>query len=319
MGLRPDILAEWCFNFTKAGAPLALTIYRLSMEQGEIVSSYSYAALLYRGAKGVPADKVRGRAILESLANVNKKATINKNGFAPAMAAMGGIYARDDGNMEMAEKYYVRAAQCGVPDAQLALGRMYLNGELPYNPSKAKLYLQVAAENDRATDKANAETHFMLGSLEQRMGKPDVKRAFQHFQKAASKGLPEAQYNVGQSYFVGMGVPKNDALAVEYWKMSAQQGFGLAQLSLGAYYFQDEVPQEQTIPGSEASAGGDKPATTKHVWDSSKKDLLQAQKWFTLASRRSGDLGLEGKRLRGKVEEAMRKGKGARDGKCTIM
>ncbi|KAG0257725.1 hypothetical protein BG011_003795 [Mortierella polycephala] len=323
-------LATWSLQYTKDGPPLALALLKIATANGDILSRYSYGVLLYRGAKHIPADPVKGRAILESLA---KPRNNRSRGLPLAMSTLAGIYARDDKNFEAARDMYLAAANQGVVEARVALGRMYLNGELPQDVAMARKCFQMVVKADDGC----AEAHFLLGALEmQQIGaegagtageatQPNYKAAFQHYQKAASKGLAEAQYNVGRAYLTGMGVPKNDALAVEYWKMAGQQGFGLAQLSLGAYYFQDESPQEESESQGSDSEGvaATKKARTvvKHEWDSSKKDLMQAQKWFTLASRRPGQLGLEGKRLRAQVDEAIRKGGASKNGgrMCAIM
>ncbi|KAF8929446.1 hypothetical protein BGZ58_008936 [Dissophora ornata] len=298
-------------DFANNGAPLAFALLKIAVDSGDIISRYSYGAMLYRGAKGVPADPVKGRAIIESLAKPSVKSRMH--GLPWAMSTLASIYARDDKNYEAARDMYLKAANAGVVEARVSLGRMYLSGELPRDSVMARKCFEMAVKADE-----NAEASFLLGSLEMNEEKPNFKTAFQHYQKAASKGLAEAQYNVGQAYFRGLGVAKNDALAVEYWKMSGQQGFGLAQLSLGAYYFQDETPQEQK-EGVEGEGADTK--AVKHVWDPSKKDLMQAQKWFTLASRRPGVLGLEGKRLKGQVDEQIKHGGGgSRNGRpCVIM
>lgn len=280
----------------------------------------------------MPRDAALGRAIIQSLATPSKSRAGFK-GLPWAMVTLGGICARDDQNFEAARDWYQMAGERGVVEARIALGRMYLSGELPRDVALAKKYFQSAISSGSGSGASGtgddyAEAHFMLGALEMNENPtPNHKLAFQHYQRAASKGLAEAQYNVGQAYFRGLGVPKNDALAVEYWKMSGQQGFGLAQLSLGAYYFQDETPAEPTATTTtneqetDAAADDSKPKLTKHVWDPSKKDLMQAQKWFTLASRRPGQLGLEGQRLKEQVDEALRRGGGAsKNGRmCTIM
>ncbi|KAG0006841.1 hypothetical protein BGZ65_002977 [Modicella reniformis] len=301
-------MASWALQYTRDGAPLAFVLLKMSVDHGDIFSRYSYGAMLYRGARGVPADPVKGRAIIESMAKPSPSSPIHPLPWA--MSTLATIYARDDGNFEAARDMYLAAANAGVVEARVALGRMYLSGELPRNIAKAKKCFELAVKMDD-----NGEAHFLLGVLEMSEKKPNISAAFQHYQKAASKGLPEAQYNLGLAYFQGVGVPKNDALAIEYWKMSGQQGFGLAQLSLGAYYFQNETTQEQKDP----KTGEIK--VIKHEWDPTKKDLMQAQKWFTLASRRLGQLGLEGKRLKAHVDEAIKKGGGrSRDGHaCTIL
>lgn len=289
------------------GAALAFALFKILVDDGDHASHYSYGVLLYRGAKGVPADPVKGRAIIESIAK--PRPHVPSNARHHAQMVMGSIYAREDKNYEAAREMYQAASSAGIMGAKVSLGRMYLSGELPKDPTKAKRYFDQAIAIEE-----NREAYFLLGVLEMEKEKPNIDTAFRNFEKAASKGLPEAQYNLGLAYFRGAGVPKNDALAVEYWKMAGQQGFGLAQLSLGAYYFQDETPIEQKDP----KTGEVK--LVMHEWDYSKRDLMQAQKWFTLASRRPGDLGLEGKRLKARVDEAIRKGGRSRDGRsCIIM
>lgn len=324
-GLAVHELASWSLQYTRDGAPLALALFKIALEQGDISSKYSYGVLLYRGARGVPSDPAKGRAIIQALAQPAGGPRFK--GLPWAMSTLASIYAREDKNYEAARDLYLKAAQAGVLEARVALGRMYLNGELPQDLGMAKKYFQAAIQQSDDC----AEAHFLLGALEMNQftpeGKertPNTKAAFQHYQKAASKGLAEAQYNVGQAYFTGLGVPKNDALAVEYWKMSGQQGFGLAQLSLGAYYFQDETPQAPSSTEEATSEAEEKQSSSsksvKHVWDPSKKDLMQAQKWFTLASRRPGQLGAEGQRLKVQVDEAIKRGGGAKGGRvCTIM
>lgn len=263
-------------------------------DDGDLPSRCSYGTLLYRGSKTIPADRVNGRAIIETLTLSRKR---QKRLIHPlANMVMGSIYAREDGNFEAARDMYEIASNAGVPAAKVTLARMYLDGDLPKDIPKARRYLEqaVAIQN-------NAEAHFLLAHLKMSQEKPDAAAAFQHYEKAASKGLPEAQYNLAVAYFRGVGVPKNESFAIEYWKMSAQQGFGLAQLSLGTYYFQDETPQVQRDPAT----GEIK--VIKPECDPSKRDLMQAQMWFALASRRPGDLGLEGRRLKAQVDEAIRK------------
>ncbi|KAF8945228.1 hypothetical protein BGZ47_003057 [Haplosporangium gracile] len=324
-GLAVHELASWSLQYTRDGAPLALALFKIALEQGDISSKYSYGVLLYRGARGVPADPAKGRAIIQALAQPAGGPRFK--GLPWAMSTLASIYAREDKNYEAARDLYLKAAQAGVLEARVALGRMYLNGELPQDLRMAKKYFQSAIQQSDDC----AEAHFLLGALEMNQFTPEgnertpnTKAAFQHYQKAASKGLAEAQYNVGQAYFTGLGVPKNDALAVEYWKMSGQQGFGLAQLSLGAYFFQDETPQPPSSTEAEGSeverSASSSSRAVKHVWDPSKKDLMQAQKWFTLASRRPGQLGLEGQRLKAQVNEAIKRGDGAKGGRmCAIM
>ncbi len=53
----------------------------------------------------------------------------------------------------------------------------------------------------------------------------------------ADKGNPEAQYNLGTSYYVGVGIAKNYAEAVKWLTKSAEQGYAKAESGLGTMYY----------------------------------------------------------------------------------
>ncbi|KAF9971121.1 hypothetical protein BGZ73_005988 [Actinomortierella ambigua] len=344
---RPASVGFWAVKYTRFGAPFAVAVLKLATESGDFDARYSYAVLLYRGVEGVPPQPLKARKMLEAMGAPSP----HRKGYAPAQATLAAIYARDDKDYAKAKQYYELAGRQGMAEAWVTLGRMYLSGEIPFNKAEAKKCFQLAM----GSEKDQAEAYFMMGVLEMREEPPNIKAAFQHYQRAASKGLPEAQFNIGNAYLHGVGVAKNEAMALEYWKMAGQQGFGLAQLNLGAYYFQDKIEQPEPTPtpaaaGQEAaSSHSGEPGTSTsmstsasplmanalppHILgplpspaqlperDLSKRDLNQALKWFTLASRRPGELGAEGARLKAKVEEAIRRGEGAnRNGRmCIVM
>ena len=54
----------------------------------------------------------------------------------------------------------------------------------------------------------------------------------------AEQGNAKAQYNVGLMYDKGWGVPKNDAEAVKWYRMAAEQGNELAK------YYLEELEAE---------------------------------------------------------------------------
>ena len=61
---------------------------------------------------------------------------------------------------------------------------------------------------------------------------------------AAEQGDAEAQFNLGNMYFEGLGVPQNDAEAARLYRMAAEQGIAEAQFNLGIMYFTGRgVPQ----------------------------------------------------------------------------
>jgi TPR repeat protein len=52
----------------------------------------------------------------------------------------------------------------------------------------------------------------------------------------ANKGDAEAQYSLGNMYFYGNGVDKDDVMAVKYYQLAADQGNAEAQNNLGVMY-----------------------------------------------------------------------------------
>lgn len=64
-----------------------------------------------------------------------------------------------------------------------------------------------------------------------------LKLKFYNAQDEAYRGNNEALFQLGNMYFNGIGVTKNTADAVKYYKMAADQGSKEAQFQLGYMYF----------------------------------------------------------------------------------
>ncbi|MHB1880662.1 MAG: tetratricopeptide repeat protein [Acidithiobacillus sp.] len=63
-------------------------------------------------------------------------------------------------------------------------------------------------------------------------------------EQSAQQGNANAEYNLGNAYFNGQGVPQNYAQAVYWWRKAADQGYADAENNLGnTYYFGQGVPQ----------------------------------------------------------------------------
>jgi TPR repeat protein len=70
-------------------------------------------------------------------------------------------------------------------------------------------------------------------------------RVFSALKQQAANGNAEAQCILGDSYYDGQGVPKDDAQAALWWRKAAEQGLADAQNNLGASYDNGEgVPQD---------------------------------------------------------------------------
>ena len=67
--------------------------------------------------------------------------------------------------------------------------------------------------------------------------KGDYETALREFQPLAEQGNISAQFNLGQMYKRGQGVPKDYKTAVKWFKLAAEQGDLLAQANLGWIHY----------------------------------------------------------------------------------
>src|SRR5689334_2503681 len=66
--------------------------------------------------------------------------------------------------------------------------------------------------------------------------KQDYQTALRILRPLAEQGDVQAQFNLGAMHEQGLGVPKNDAEAVNWFRKAAEQGFAGAQYLLGLMY-----------------------------------------------------------------------------------
>ena len=64
----------------------------------------------------------------------------------------------------------------------------------------------------------------------------EAKREAERYRKAAVQGYADAQYNLGDMYYLGRGVPQDYAEAMKWYRKAATQGHAWAQISLGGMY-----------------------------------------------------------------------------------
>ena len=64
----------------------------------------------------------------------------------------------------------------------------------------------------------------------------DYATALREWTPLAEQGLVEAQYNLGQMYAKGEGVPQDYKEAVKWYRRAAEQGYASAQFNLGWMY-----------------------------------------------------------------------------------
>ncbi len=88
----------------------------------------------------------------------------------------------------------------------------------------------------------------------------DDAEALNWYRLAAEQGNARAQHYLGVMYAKGKGVPQDDAEALKWYRLAAEQGYAAAQYNLGVMY-----ATGQGIP----------------------QDYVQAYMWFDLSARYS--------------------------------
>jgi TPR repeat protein len=112
------------------------------------------------------------------------------------------------------------AAACGIPAAQVRLGRMFLEGEgVAKDKGAAFAFFRWAA------DAGDAEAHNMLGRCYENGWHVavDMARAAAHYRIAAEAGLAWAQYNLGHMLLSGTGVARDRDQAFIWYMRAATQ------------------------------------------------------------------------------------------------
>ncbi len=72
----------------------------------------------------------------------------------------------------------------------------------------------------------------------------DVAEAVNWYRKAADQGLAQAQCKLGECYYSGWGVEKDEAEAVNWYRKAADQGLAEAQYKLGRCYYSGRGVEE---------------------------------------------------------------------------
>ena len=169
--------------------------------------------------------------------------------------------------------------------AQSILAEMHIEGEGHLMEKSASERREVASAYGKNLAEADEPVgEHILGEIYRRgLGKePELRKAFDHFTKAAEAGHPVSQYNLAALYFSGKcpDVPVDLLKAAELYELSAKQGMTNAQVNLGKMY-----------------ANGYGVA----------KDITKAKFWLSQAAGTNQDAHLSLKELE-EMEEADKKG-----------
>lgn len=116
----------------------------------------------------------------------------------------------------------------------------------------------------------------------------DYPKAVAEWRGPAAAGDPDAQFNLGQAYKLGRGVPADNAAALEWYKKAATSGHEQAQATLGLQLFQSGKRDEAIIWLKKAADQGEPRAqyvvgTAYFNGDSLPKDWVRAYALMTRA------------------------------------
>ncbi len=224
----------------------ALELYAKASKMGSAEASLAYY-------KCVMDKNLQGEYLDEAIYRLRIAAMLENEG---AMYELAKLY--EDGSLFPPSKksailWYSKAADGGNADAMLALAFIYSDGNTTtQNNAYAKWYLQKASHNGLKNKKLSlmlarvqseapkiehsdyARQLFDL-ALEAEMRK-EWELAFTMFLKAGQLGSAKSQYRTALCYSQGLGIEKNEALAVEWYKKASEKGYIDAIIALGNCY-----------------------------------------------------------------------------------
>lgn len=179
-------------------------------------------------------------------------------------------------------------AESGDPNSQLILAKKYFDGKglIRQDYNEAVKWFRKAAEGGLAEAQNNLGKMYYYG-----YGVPqDYNEAAKWIKKAATQGHIKAQVNLGLLYYDGQGVAQSNNEAITLFTKVAERGDANAQLCLGLIYYKGEGISENYKVAAEwfakaAEQGVAKAEFVLGVMYSEGKGVSQnykiAAKWFT--------------------------------------
>ena len=211
---------------------------------------------VYMTGEGLPRDPERGVALYQAAAEAGDISALYNMGVAYRLGE--GVQTKaGESNFTMAVRWWQKAAQCGHAKAQCSLGVAYWEG------------LEGASEDDKP-DRTTAVKWFRLAANQDNLraqyslgyacytgdgmpkGRVDYKEANKWWTLAANKGYARAQHCVGCLHFHGRGVPKNEDIAIEWYSLSATQGYPQAIVALESIAKGGDLHTDLTQPKEDA-------------------------------------------------------------------
>ena len=203
-------------------------------ENGSPAAQYNLGSCYYNGT-GTQKNNDEAFKWIRKAAEQKIAKNYFKEGTSKLYFILGQLYERGEGceaNKEEAVKWYARAASQGDVVAGKAVDRLKTGGA----PETALKSYSVELLQKAESGDANAQ--YQLGQCYfYGLGtSKNDKEAFKWTSKSADQGNQKAEYNLGASYLQGIGTSKNETEAFKWYKKAADKGVPLAQYNLGVLY-----------------------------------------------------------------------------------
>jgi TonB family protein len=205
----------------------------------------------------------------------------------------------ESGEMEQAEKQFVKAAKTGGADIRYQLGQAYADGDFGFpDGQKALKWMKKAAGDDHAGAQLRLGELYLKGYATS----SSPRKAAKWFRKAAERGNIEACKYLGLMYYTGEGIKQDYQAAAKYLKPAAQAGDTLSLRTLSQMYFDGQgIPRDATEGLrllTRSAESGDVGAQSElgarlATGNGADPDLSAARHWWELAAEQGDAMSMK--------------------------
>ena len=209
-------------------------------ERGEWVDNWevSYECLRLRGR--IEDNKLplaqRDEAA-EDLAQLSESGDVHAHYFLGLLYRDGGLLLPD---AEQATHWLALAAKRNLPEAQYALGKLYLSDDPEVHDTDGSQWLERAAQNGNTDAAYRLGKEYLTGKSVQK----DTVKAAEYLRYATDQNHPWASYLLGKLYLTGNGIHKDAEAAWNCFRRADVYGHPYAQYVLER---QDQWHQPQLL------------------------------------------------------------------------
>ncbi|TKY89585.1 hypothetical protein EX895_001370 [Sporisorium graminicola] len=201
----------------------AVLFYRKASALGDTAGMYKLGMVLLNGMLGQP------RNVREAIVWLKRAAAQADEDNPHALHELGLLHEKPSNGVVLHDEAYARelftqAAQLGYSPSQFKLGSAYEYGNLtcPVDPRRSIAWYTKAAQRGDGESELALSGWYLTGS--EGVLKQSDSEAYLWARRAASKGIPKAEYAVGYYSEVGIGVAANLDEAKRWYMRAAAQG-----------------------------------------------------------------------------------------------